>query len=206
MTEHTWEQLRLGNITCSRFSDVMTNDRSGKGFGKTARTYMDEVISEILTQQPASQVKTFAMEHGHQYEPVARESYEQKSGNKVEDAGIVKLVGHRITGSPDGFVGTDGIIEIKCPLTFVPHLRVVESCCMPDEHTEQVQGYLWLTGRQWCDFISFHPLFPEPLQLMVIRVEANKEFHKQLEERVFAFECELMKRLKSIVQFMKGRT
>lgn len=206
MSTETWEQLRLGNITASRFADVMTSDRSGKGFGRTAQTYMDQVISEILTQKPANQVKTFAMDWGHQWEPVAREAYEQKLGNKVDDAGIVQLTGHRITGSPDGLVGTDGIIEIKCPMTFVPHLRVVESCCMPDEHVEQVQGYLWLTGRSWCDFISYHSEFPEAVQLMVIRVDANKEFHKQLEERLFAFESEMIKRLKGIVQFMKGRT
>lgn len=198
-----WLRARCGNITCSRFADVMSNGR-GNAPSKTAQTYQDELLAEILTGKPAREVKTFAMEWGTTHEPIARELYEQRTGNKVTDGGIIKHAGHRITGSPDGLVGDDGSIEIKCPYTITPHMRVVESLQIPDEHWEQVQGYLWITGREWCDFISYHPDFPEQFQLIVVRVAANKEYHAELQAKLYAFEAALLSRVKAILERMKG--
>lgn len=193
-----WLNARCGWITASRFKDVMSNGR-GSAPSKTAESYMDELVAERLTNKPASTLKTYAMEWGNQWEPVAREAYEQQTGNTVATVGFRKIEGHLIGGSADGLVGTDGIIEIKCPLTFGPHLRVVESMTVPDEHFEQIQGYMWILNRQWCDFISYHSDFPERFRLMVIRMQADAAYHKELESRVFQFEARLKERLAGLV-------
>lgn len=199
-----WMQARCGMISASRFADVMTNGRGSETWGVTAERYMDELICERLTNQPAKEIKTAAMHWGIEHEPFAREAYEQRTGNTVELTGFIKVQGHLIGGSPDGLVGDDGIIEIKCPMTPQPHLRVIESMQVPDEHFEQIQGYLCITGRHWCDFISYQPTFPEAVRLIVIRMAADVDYHKELCKRLWAFESRLIERMRRLIPLLKG--
>lgn len=195
-----WKQSRFGYVTGSRFADVMTNARSKSGLSQTAERYMLDLIGEHLTQKPASTVKTYAMEWGNTYEPLAREEYERQTGRTVRLSGFVEH-GQQpfIGGSPDGFV--DGnLIEIKAPLTQANHARVIISGTMPGDHTDQVQGYLWLTGSLWCDFISFHPDFPDRWRLLVVRVERDNEYISELSRRVIDFRDEMLRRLNLIIE------
>lgn len=186
----------------------MTNARGKSGLSQTAERYMLDLIGEHLTQKPASTVKTYAMEWGNTYEPLARQEYEEQTGRKVILSGFVPHGNEPfIGGSPDGIVENgfldQGIIEIKCPLTQANHVRVIVSGEMPDEHFEQVQGYMWLTSSRWCDFISFHPDFPGQWRLLVIRVERDEQYITELRARVLAFRDEMVSRLKAIIERWK---
>lgn len=196
-----WKQSRFGYVTGSRFADVMTNARSKSGLSQTAERYMLDLIGEHLTQKPASTVKTYAMEWGNTYEPLARQEYERQTGRTVMLSGFVEHGCERfVGGSPDGIVGQLGMIEIKCPLTQANHARVIISGTMPDDHTDQVQGYLWLTGSLWCDFISFHPDFPDRWRLLVVRVERDNKYILELQRRVIDFRDEMIRRLNTIIE------
>ena len=84
-------------------------------------------------------------------------------------------------GTPDGFVGENGLIEVKCPLTFKRHLRTVITRTVPDEYMPQVLGQLWLTGREWCDFVSYDPRIRKgPHGLVIVRV-VKKEHQSGIE-------------------------
>lgn len=163
---------------------------------------MLDLIGEHLTQKPASTVKTFAMEWGNTYEPLARQEYEQQTGRSVMLSGFVEHGGERfVGGSPDGFVEHGiGIIEIKCPLTQANHTRVIISGEIPDDHIDQVQGYLWLTGALWCDFVSFHPDFPDRWRLLIVRVPRDDDYIEQLRCKVLAFRDEMISRLNKIIE------
>lgn len=200
-----WIDARLGVVTASRFADVMTKARSGSGLSKTAESYLIDLLGEHLTRQPASELKTFAMEWGQRWEPVARTAYETHADIEVQEVGFVTHPTERLIGcSPDGLVGDDGAIEIKCPLTAANHVRVLRDG-VPDDHTEQIQGVLWVTGRQWLDFVSYHDCFPKELRLFVLRVERDEEFIAEMSQRVIAFRDELLKSLALLVEAWKER-
>jgi len=182
-----WFKVRCGAITASRFRDVLTRDRSGKGYGKTRMTYLYTVAGEILTGQAA---ESFSNEHtlrGQVMEEEARHYYELRTGAECERIGFARrtLAGVHVGASPDSLVGSDGLLEIK---TRAPHLQlaVYAEGLLPDEHVAQVQGQLWITGRQWCDYLSYWPGLP-PLML---RVQRDEQYIKALaaELEVFAGE------------------
>lgn len=184
-----WLQERLGFVTASRFSDAMTAGRSkSKPWGDTAVSYALTLAAERLTGQPAPSYTNEAMQWGHDNEAVAVAAYEQMQEVEVDAAPFVThaLVDY-VGGSSDGFVGSAGIIEVKCPFTTKEHLRAVWDGCMPDQHKAQVQGNLWVTGRQWCDFISYDPRLPESCSLFVSRVERDPEYISTLSARIEAF-------------------
>lgn len=181
-----WHAARLGKITASRFADVMSNGRGG-AISKTAESYMLELVAETYTRRPASEVDTLAMRHGRDTEPEARICYEETMDIAVEQVGFLHHPNNELVGgSPDGLVCGHGLIEIKCPLNPQKHAAVLLSGEMPEEHQYQVQGLLWITGRAWCDFVSYHPHWPETLRLAVVRVPADAATIAEIEARVFA--------------------
>lgn len=181
-----WLMSRCGHVTASRFKDVMDKLKSGKP-GAKRETYLWEVVIERLTGSPTQHYESAAMMHGTEYEPVARMAYEAKTGAIVDETGFIHhpsitLVG----GSPDGLIGDDGGIEIKCPFNAANHLKTILNG-MPEEHMAQVQGLMWITGRQWWDFVSFSPNMPEHLQLYVQRIDRNQEYHDALQAEITVF-------------------
>ena len=200
-----WIEERLGYVTASCFAKAMTSARSKtEKFGKVAMSYLDDLLGEHLTQQPASEQKTFAMEWGNRWEPVAREFYRQKTNYEVREVGFYRHPTERFIGcSPDSLVNDDGVIEIKCPLTAANHVRVLISGEVPDEHTEQIQGVLWVTDRQWCDFVTYHDNFPPDLRMHVIRVDRDDKIISEISERIIEFRDEMMKRLETLANFWK---
>lgn len=204
-----WAAERLGFCTASRFADIMTSplSKSDKDSGKLSQTadrYMIDLIGEHLTKEPASELKTYAMDWGNRWEPVAREAYRQKTNFDVRETGFVTHPTERFIGcSPDSLVDADALAEIKCPLTAANHLRVLLSGDVPEEHTEQIQGGLWITGRFFCDFVSYHDRFPPELRLIVIRVERDSMFIETLVERVIAFRDQMVTRMKQLIEFWR---
>ncbi len=146
-----WLLARLGKVTASRFKDVLS-----KGEGKTRKTYMKQLRAEILTGKPLrNSFSNKAMEWGSETEVAAKQAYANETGCEVVQVGFV-VMSEWVGGSPDGLVGDQGVIEIKCPNT-VTHLDYIDKDTVPTGYYAQMQGILWITGRQWCDFVSYDP-------------------------------------------------
>jgi putative phage-type endonuclease len=193
-----WRQARVGMVTGSRFADVLDKLKNGTP-GAKRKNYMYEVVAERLTGKPAEHYVNAAMEHGTLTEPLARAAYEAHTGAIVEETGLLH---HKtlawVGGSVDGLVGDDGIIECKCPTTQTHIKTLLAQEC---EHVPQIQGYLWITGRQFCDFVSFDNRLPAPLDIYVQRIERDEGYIVMLEAeiRVFLDEISAMvEKLKAI--------
>ena len=176
-----WLEARLGLVTASCFSDVMA-----KGQGITRLKYMRRVVSERLTGRLAESYFNRDMERGKEQEPYARMKYEAKTGNLVEEIGFIRHSSLLAGCSPDGLIDDDGGIEIKSVNPTV-QIETIERGSYPYEHAPQVQGNLWITGRDWWDFVSYSPDMPGHLKLYVFRVERNEEYIRNLEAEVIRF-------------------
>lgn len=164
-----WHEQRLGKPTASRFGDI----KPGRGmkWSQPTLTYMRELLAERLTGQWTERYGA-GIEWGNDHEDEARELYEQVTGHTVERVGFFEREG--LGGSPDGLVGNDGMLEIKCPINSGNHIDYILDGC--DEHIPQIQANLYFTGRKWCDFASYDPRMPEGMRLHIIRVERDDNY------------------------------
>jgi putative phage-type endonuclease len=178
-----WFQARLGKVTASRVVDVLAKIKSGESASR--RNYKIQLVSERLTGEKQETYINQAMQDGIDREQFAREKYVQQFG-EVEEVGFIQHPTLEAGASPDGLVSTDGIIEIKCPMGST-HTETLMTQEVPSKYVPQIQFQLLVTGRKWCDFVSYNPMFPENLQVFVRRVFANKEYQKELEDEVKQF-------------------
>lgn len=171
-----WLQERLGVATASNFDKVITSTgKESTQFDK----YAFELASQLLMGKPEETYKNQAMARGNELEPIARQAYQEFSWNIVEIIGMYKSDCGNFGYSPDGLIGEDGLIEIKCPQA-TTHLKYLVDNKLPSDYVAQVQGGLFISGRKWCDFISFHPDFKEK-KLFVKRVVRDEDFISKLE-------------------------
>lgn len=183
-----WLMARIGFCSGSRFADVLDFTQKGKP-GAKRTTYLWELVSERLTGKPVERFVNAAMEWGTAYEGEARMAYEAFTGNMVAEQGFL----HHPTvamcgGSVDGLVDDDGMVEFKCPSTSTHLKTVLSGEC---EHLPQIMGYLWITGRKWCDFVSYDPRLPAPLNLYIKRIDADAEYITNLDREVQKFLAEV---------------
>lgn len=178
-----WFQARLGKVTASRVADVLAKIKSGESASR--RNYKIQLVSERLTGEKQETYVNQAMQDGIDREQFARDRYVQQFG-EVEEVGFVKHPTLEAGASPDGMVGDDGIIEIKCPMGST-HTETLMTQDIPSKYIPQVQFQLLVTGRKWCDFVSYNPMFPEHLQVFVKRIEADPVYQKELESEVKQF-------------------
>ena len=178
-----WFQARLGKVTASRVVDVLAKIKSGESASR--RNYKIQLVSERLTGERQETYVNQAMQDGIDREQFARDRYVQQFG-EVEEVGFIQHPTLEAGASPDGLVGTDGIIEIKCPMGST-HTETLMTQEVPSKYVPQIQFQLLVTGRKWCDFVSYNPMFPENLQVFVRRVFANKEYQQELEDEVKQF-------------------
>ena len=194
-----WKMARLGHVSASNIAAVMSK---GKGETESAirRAYKIKLVAERLTGKPQESYKNAAMEWGNEQEPFARMAYEARMNVLVEKTGFWK---HKfidwIGVSPDGLVGNDGLIEIKCPNT-TTHLEYIFDDVVPTEYRKQIQMQLWVTGRQWCDFVSYDPRLPENNQLFIKRMLWDGEFNVAMSEEVNKF----LNEIQVIIDKLKG--
>ncbi|RYF29591.1 MAG: exonuclease [Chloroflexi bacterium] len=179
-----WFKARLGKATASRFKDIMITIKSGEAAGR--KNYRAELVAERLTGTKEETWTSAAMQWGIDNEPLAALRYELLSGNEVQECGFYAHQSLQAGASPDGLVGDDGLIEIKCPNT-ATHIDTLKRQDIPYQYYWQVMGQLWITGRKWCDFISFDPRMPENAQIFITRIERDESKIKQLEEQVTTF-------------------
>ncbi len=200
-----WFAMRAGKITASRVKDVMTNGRGGKP-SLTRLAYLRQVVAELHTGTEKASFRAKATDWGTESEPLNLGAYEAYSGEFVTPAGFIAHPDYPFIGaSPDFLVGEDGGGEMKCPYSQDVHLGTLLDG-MPDEHMPQVQCGLWVTGRKWWDFTSFHPDFQPHTQLYVKRVYRDEEFIKQMEVACLQFWAEVQASLKSLETFRQEKS
>jgi putative phage-type endonuclease len=184
-----WFTIRIGKVTASRVADVIAKTKTG--YSATRDNYMAQLVCERLTGQKGESFTNAAMQHGTDTEPLARAAYEAFQDILVDEVGFVPHPSIIMAGaSPDGLVGDDGLLEIKCPNT-ATHIETLLSQSVPGKYNTQMQFQMACTGRQWCDFVSFDNRLPDELQLFVKRVPRDNDFIKQMEDEVVKFLNEL---------------
>ena len=180
-----WHQLRLGKVTASRVADILATTRTGPSASR--QNYLIELALQRSTGNIEPSYTNAAMEWGTQTEPQARAAYEVETGNFVDQVAFIDHPTIAWFGcSPDGLVGDDGLIEIKCPNS-ATHWEYFKAKKPPQKYVIQMQTQLAVTGRKWCDFVSFDPRMPERSQLLVVRVDRDEAFIAELEEKVKQF-------------------
>jgi len=184
-----WIQQRLGKVTASRIADVCARTKSGWGAGR--KNYMAELVAERLTGSRIEGFTNAAMQWGTDMEPEARNAYEFYSDVTVAEAGFVPHPTIAETGaSPDGFVGDDGLVEIKCPNT-ATHIETLLGGALAEKYFLQMQWQMACTGRQWCDFVSYDPRLPEAMRMHFDRVKRDDAAIEAIENDVIGFLSEL---------------
>jgi len=180
-----WLKMRLGKVTASKMSDVLSKGR-GTAPSKTAETYMMELIAEKLTGLSKPFFENDAMRWGTETEPQARSMYEINNDFvSVEEVAFVER-DEFIGISPDGLVGDDGLLEIKCPNTTTQIKRALSDDYAKDYYT-QIQCQLWVTERKWCDFVSFDPRLDCAAGYLQQRVMRDEDFIKDMQVKVYVF-------------------
>lgn len=184
-----WLAARCGKVTASRVADIIAKTKTG--YSTSRANYMAELICERLTGCPSEAFVSSAMQWGTDTEPHARAAYSALKGVDVFEVAFVEHPEIAMAGaSPDGLIGDDGLLEIKCPLT-ATHLDTLQTEAVPGRHLTQMQFQLAVTGRQWCDYVSFDPRLPGPLQMFVRRVPRDVSMILDLESEVTGFIAEL---------------
>ena len=184
-----WLLARCGKVTASRVADIMAKTKSG--YSASRGNYMAELVCERLTGVPTDTFKSAAMEWGTAQEPHARAAYEAVGGVLVEEVGFVPHPSIPDAGaSPDGLVGSVGLIEIKCPNT-ATHIETLLSGKVPDRYNTQMQWQMACTGRTWCDYVSYDPRMPENMRLFLARVFRDQSAILAMETEVLTFIHEL---------------
>lgn len=196
-----WFKARLGKATASRFSDILAEIKSGEAASR--RNYRAQLICEILTGEWAKIYETHEMREGTENEPLARVEYEMATGHTVQEVGFCLHDTLDAGCSPDGLIGEDGMIQIKCPNT-ANHLDALMEDKVPSKHIAQIQGEMWITGRRWSDFVSYDPRLPSNLQLFIKRVHRDEVFINELEHKVAAFLEELQDEIRKLNTWQKG--
>ncbi len=191
-----WLQARCGKVTGSRFADVLQK----RGLSKTGLNYMLEIVGEILTGVPADTYTSKEMAWGSKHEEFAKTWYILERGVTIEESPFVLHPDNPFVGcSPDSLVGTEGILEIKCPYNTRVHINTILEDKVPEEYEPQVHGNMWVTGRKWCDFVSYDPRIKDDrLRQHVIRVDRDEQYAEYIEESVFRFVEQIKIRLKKL--------
>ena len=185
-----WFAARLGKVTASSLYKVLAKTKTG--YGADRGNYMTQLVLERVTGTKADSYTNAAMQWGIDQEPFARAAYEAKTGVLVEEVGFVPHPTIEAAGaSPDGLVGDDGMVEIKCPDS-----KTALECWLSDSPVEgkyfaQMQWQMRCADRAWCDYVVFDPRMPAKAQLFVTRVMRDDKWLADTEAEVVKFLAEV---------------
>jgi len=191
-----WHQLRLGKVTASRVADILARTKTGPSASR--QNYLIELALQRTTGIIAESYSNSAMEWGTQTEPQARVAYEVTTNNFVDQIAFVDHPSIAWFGcSPDGLVSDRGLVEIKCPNS-ATHWEYFKAKEPPKKYFIQMQAQIACTDRDWCDFISFDPRFPERSQLLIVNVPRDYEFIVFMETEIKQFLIEVEEEVQRI--------
>ena len=192
-----WINARLGSATASRMNDALAGSETA-----ARRNYLIQLVTERLTGQQQESYNSPAMQRGTELEPVARMAYEA-TNRFVDKAEFYKHPSIEWFGaSPDGLIGDDGLVEIKCPNS-TTHVDYILEGKVPTKYKRQMLAQLACTNRKWCDFVSFDNRLPEHLQLFVVRFEPKPEEIAKLQEGVIKFLNDVQQEFNKCQSFTK---
>lgn len=184
-----WFAQRLGKATASRIVDIIAKTKSG--YSTSRENYKVELALERITGSRAESYTNAAMDWGTEQEPNARAEYSAIKGVEVVEVGMVEHPSIHMSGaSPDGLVGEDGLLEIKCPNSST-HIRTLRNRTPEGKYITQMMWQMACTGRKWCDFVSYDPRMPVGLTFFVTRIQRDEKVIKELEKEVSAFLVEV---------------
>lgn len=172
-----WHEERAGRITGTRFAALCAGEST-----KTFKDLINSVVGEIITEQREETYSNAIMERGVLMEPEAAEEYQEITGFKLEEVGLYSIdneLEQWVGVSPDRLVNDNGGLEIKCPM-MKTHIGYLIKGVVPAEYIKQVQGCLYVTGREWWDFMSYYP----GIKPLIVRVEPDKDMHQLFEDRI----------------------
>lgn len=179
-----WLELKLGKMSGSDAGVFLVNGKNENGFGSAVQTYIYRKVAERITGESEYFKPNFAMERGTLLEPDAIFEYETQTWNKVTRVGFVEM--NKYAGcSPDGLVGYDGMIEVKCPMQ-TEFVRFADTLEIPKNHFAQMQFNMFVCKREWCDYVVYHPDFKR--RLIIEQVKADTEIFSKFEKAVEYFE------------------
>jgi putative phage-type endonuclease len=197
-----WFAQRLGKVTASRVADIIAKTKTGVAASRG--NYLAQLVAERLTGQAADSFKSGAMQHGTETEPMARMAYETETGQMVTEVAMIQHPKIEMAGaSPDGLVGEDGLVEIKCPNTST-HIATLMADKAPSGYMAQMQWQMACTGRAWVDFVSFDPRMPEDMQLFIKRVLRDEKLIAEYEAEVIKFLAEVQETVDKLIQLRRG--
>jgi len=174
-----WQAARLGKATGSRIADIVA--RTKAGYSTSRANYAAQLVCERLTGLAAESFVSAAMQWGSDKEPEAQRLYAFEHDVEVLKVGFLDHPCIAISGaSPDGLIGEAGLIEVKCPLT-ATHIETLLGQAIPGRYVTQMQWQMAVSGRQWCDFVSYDPTLPADLRLFTGRVHRDEALIAQLE-------------------------
>jgi len=198
-----WFYQRLGKVTASRVADVIAKTKTG--YSTSRDNYMAQFVVERLTFTKTESYTNAAMQWGTDTEPFARAAYEATQGVMVEEVGFVRHPTIEWAGaSPDGLVGDDGCIEIKCPNTLTM-IETLLSQKVPGKYFTQMQFQLACTGRKWCDYVVFDPRMPAKAQLFVKRVDRDDAYIAEIEAEIVKFLAEVQSQVQQLNQYIESQ-
>lgn len=184
-----WFEQRRGKVTASRIADLMAKTKSG--YSTSRQNYLMQLLCERLTGKVEEGYKSTAMQRGNDLEAEARNWYQLETGESVEEVSFIDHPEINFAGaSPDGLVGAEGLIEIKCPNT-ATHIETLRKKEPIDRYYKQMQWQMAVTGRKWCDFVSFDNRLPDNLAYFCKRIPRDDAVIQEIEQEVQAFLLEL---------------
>jgi putative phage-type endonuclease len=193
-----WFAARLGKATASRIADIMATTKTGPGAAR--KNYAAELVAERLTGSPTETFSSAAMAWGKDREPQARANYTLVTGLLVEEIGFVDHPVIAMSGaSPDGLIGADGLVEIKCPNT-ATHIETLLGGKPDGKYVKQMMWQMACTGRAWCDFVSFDPRLPDDMQLFIQRIPRDGAMIAEIEDAVRGFLREVDETVDALTQ------
>ncbi len=194
--EGDWLQVRVGKVTASEMSALLTPLFKIKD-GEGPHTYLCEKIAEAWRGKPLAGFSSWETEQGQLLEDEARNWYAlEYDDHKIRNVGFVEHDDGRCGCSPDALLGEDGGLELKCPQP-TNHVRYLLSGTLPKEYAAQVHMSLYVTGRKWWRFVSYHRGYPA----FVLTVERDESICATIAEALAGFYAKMdsaMVRLKSI--------
>lgn len=198
-----WKLARCGSLGASRIADATAKTKTG--YGASRANLMADLLTERLTGVLAEGFTNAAMQWGIDHEEEARTAYEFRADLTVDPVALIKhptIAGTHC--SPDGLIGGDGLVEIKCPQT-ATHLETLLGAAPADRYIKQMQWQMACSGRIWCDFVSFDPRLPEEMRLHFVRVRRDQQLIDDLSQEVISFLAELDTKERNLrVRYMKA--
>ena len=196
-----WLQARCGIITASRIADIIAKTKMGESTSRA--NYRAQLVAERMTGKVQESFCNTAMQWGNEQEPYARIAYEIDKRVMVDEAGLVMhQIIERTGASPDGLIGDNGLVEIKCPNT-ATHIGYLLEGKPPAKYLPQMAWQLTCTRRIWVDFVSFDPRMPEPEQYFCVRYIPDDKYLAMLETEVKKFDAEVEEMISQLIKRRK---